>query len=727
MSISKTFEHSFERAEALMRNWSLEEATRILEALEQAGGFPNRLRHDLSVVYAQQGLFAEALHQIEAALALEPKNRALWHHFLALQKNNPRQPTAEEWRAMHLAYGDTLRDSIDVLHLDVAREPGRRLRVGYLCPDTHLATERFMWPVLAHFDAASFEVFAYWCHSTVTAERAAEYPRVAHRSILGLGDDAVTSMIMGDAIDVLVDIAGHGAGNRLPVMVKRPAPMQATWLDYLATTGLDTVDFRITDCIADPEGAEAAHVERLLRMSGAQWCYRSPIAALPVALPPVTRTVFGSIAVPLKLSETVLDIWGRLLSQVPDACLRLLGVPEGRARGRIAARLALAGIDAGRFEMNPRLAQNEFIHAIAGMDVVLDTHPFSGATSTLDALWSGVPVVTLAGDRSHSRSTASILRALGREEWIARSPDEYVRIAARLAREAREPGFRERLRGDFRSSPLCDGQAFARAMEETLREGWNQVVARSQRRPREITAEFWRGLRTLDVPTVERVAVGDISNVVDLAQSNAIAHADRGEHEWLLLTHSGAFRADVASSTIPSSLLQGHDALAALGVAELASAEPIAAGQGNIRGVELDDAATTGRLYARVYVPQGAWPCVALAGGLLLARRSRLLPLLAPLRAGDSIEFRREVVRVSHQLHREGARLGVSVGLAVADRSWNIDEALRYSSLRTLEVALGLPRWGQKFPSARPMKATVTSEVWASVRPALEMLCDSRN
>ena len=217
------FEREFARVEALMREWSLEEATRILEDLERRSGFPNRVRHDLSVLYAQQGFLAEALAQVEAALAIEPANRALWHHFLAIQKNNPRQPTAEEWRAMHLAYGETLRDSVDARHLEAPRAPGRRLRVGYLCPDTHLATARFVWPVLGDFDAASFDVFAYWCHTPVTAELAAAYPRTVHRSVLDLDDEAVTSMIVADAIDILVDIAGHGAGNRLPVLARRPS------------------------------------------------------------------------------------------------------------------------------------------------------------------------------------------------------------------------------------------------------------------------------------------------------------------------------------------------------------------------------------------------------------------------------------------------------------------------------------------------------------------------
>ncbi|HEX5130495.1 MAG TPA: hypothetical protein VFV90_12155, partial [Usitatibacter sp.] len=578
-------------------------------------------------------------------------------------------------------------------------------------------------------DGAAFEVFAYWCHTPVTAQLAAAYPRAAHRSVLGLDDEAVTSMIVADAIDILVDIAGHGAGNRLPVLAKRPAPMQATWLDYLATTGLDTVDFRITDAVADPPGAEAAHVERLLRLPGAQWCYRPPLAAPPSAVGPVDAApVFGSVSVPLKLSRTLLEIWARLLACVPASRLRLLGIPAGRARERIATSLGEGGIDPARIEMLPRLAQDEFIRAVSGLDVVLDTYPFSGATSTLDALWSGVPVVTLAGERSHSRSTASILHALGREEWVARTEEEYLGIASRLALEAREPGMRERLRAELRSSALCDGPRFARAMEDVLRQGWDGVAARSERRPREIAAEFWRGLRALGVPAIERVPVAGIADVVDLAQRDAMQRVPDGGRDWLLFTHSGAFRLDVAAIDVPSELLQAHDALAGLGVAELPCAEPIAAGEGNVRGAELDHDAAAGRIYARVFVPNGPWPCVALAGGMLLARRSCLVPALSSANpVAHSFDFRCEVVRISHRLHREGARLGACVALAVADREWNIEGAMRHSSLRALGAGLGLPRWGQKVPSARPMKAAVTSEVWASVRPALEMLCDSRN
>jgi hypothetical protein len=192
----------------------------------------------------------------------------------------------------------------------------------------------------------------------------------------------------------------------------------------------------------------------------------------------------------------------------------------------------------------------------------------------------------------------------------------------------------------------------------------------------------------------------------------------------VLLTDSTLFRADVAARDIPAALLERHDALASLGVTELACAEPIAAGQGRVGGVELDEEG--GRIFVRAFVAEGARPCVALAGGMFLVRRSHLASLGAIRKVEHPFELRCEVVRLSHRLHREGARLGVAVALAAADRRWNVAGPVRHASLRAVEADLALGRWGQRSPAARPMKAAVTPEVWASIRPGLELLCDSR-
>src|SRR5260221_8679552 len=247
-------EEVFGEVESLMRQWRLEEATVLLERRLGEPGVPPRIHHDLSVLYAQQGLFDDALGAIDKAMALDPANRAVWHHYLALQKNNPEQPSDAAWKSMHLQFGDTLRARFDARHLSVSRlrDPDARLRIGYLSPDTHSAAERFVGPVLERFDRGAFEVVAYWNHARSLANQP-RYPDVLHRTIAGASTGEIVEMVLRDRIDILVDAAGHGAGNALPALAHRPAPIQMTWLDYLATTGLETVDYRITDAIADPE------------------------------------------------------------------------------------------------------------------------------------------------------------------------------------------------------------------------------------------------------------------------------------------------------------------------------------------------------------------------------------------------------------------------------------------------------------------------------------------
>jgi predicted O-linked N-acetylglucosamine transferase (SPINDLY family) len=712
------FEEAFERVEALMAQWRLEEATASLEALRGAGGYPNRLRHDLSVLYAQQGFFHEALAEIEAALELEPDNRALWHHFLAIQKNNPRQPSAREWRAMHLAFGDTLRDRHDERHLAVARPEGGRLRVGLLCPDTHLATERFVWPLLERMEADAFEVFAYWAHAAEVDSVQRAYPRAQHRSLRGLDDAAVVSLVTADAIDVAVDIAGHGSANVLTALARRPAPVAVTWLDYLATTGMEEIDFRITDSVADPEGSEAAHVERLLRLDRAQWCYRPPQAGRETPVPPRANhaaPVFGAISVPLKLSDPLLELWARLLERVPGATLRLLGIPEGRARTRIRQRFTDRGIEAARLEFHPRLEQSSFFRALGEIDVALDTYPFSGATSTLDALWQGVPVVTLAGPLPHGRSTASILTALGRPEWIARSPDEFVQLAAALCLDRpRLQQERDRLRAHLAASPLCDGDGFAAGMSRALRQAW-EARPRGRVDARQEATAFWQGVKAVGGAAGGRAVLADIADVVDVA---GVAAANEGGRGWLLITHGGFFDPATLASTVSTDLLARYDVVAGLGADALANGDLLAAGQGHASGARI--VAEGERLYISAWVPEGMGACMLVAGGALLVRRT----LAAATNIGaatDAADFARHVARASHQLFRKGARLGVLPSLAVAERAWPAP-ASEWAAHRALERDLGLSRWDQERPAARAMKVVLARPGWTAIRESLDAL-----
>jgi len=765
----------FERAQSLMQAWRLEEATRVLEKARDRGFRPPRMHHELSVLYAQQGLFGAALAEIEMAMALEPTHRANWHHFLALQKNNPSQPAPAAWRAMHLAYGDTLRERFDARHLSVTRERSgaRRLKVGYLCLDTHLATGRFTWPVLEHFDAAAFEVFAYWCHSAVSPAHEARYPKVAHRSILGLDEDEIVARVLADRIDVLVDIAGHGAGNALPSLAQRPAPVQLTWLDYLATTGLETVDFRITDELADPPGAASAHVESLARLPVSAWCYR-PHWDLPVpqrAARNSRAVVFGSACVPLKLSDPLLETWAQLLSRVEGSRLRLLGIPEGRARERIVARFAAARVDTKRLEILPRLEQPVFFDALGEVDLVLDSFPFSGATSTLDALWQGAPVVTMSGTLAHGRSSASILATLGRAHWIAATRCRYVEIAAQLAAdEAQRIAQHASLRHDLQRSALCDGVGFAREMERIYREKWIEWIAASaaaapSARPTAradallgvaspeppaaealsptcrglldvlpshpaTSALFWREVgaraqRTDANPGAMRARLAEHADIVlftgDAGFEKRIAE---GGAPWLLITMPGHYIAETLEGSIPRDLLERSDVIAPFGVDRLVNGSLASAGRGHASGVAMladgDD-----RFLVSAWVPRGMGGCVALSGSCVLVRRALLGRAQFPWRATPSESgFRLGIAAWSHELFRGGARLGVGCALAMAARAAPTDLAAEYAGERELERRFALERWSQTGVAASPVKAAMSRAMWRKMLPTLESICD---
>ncbi len=738
-------EEVFGEVESLMRQWRLEEATVLLERRLGEPGVPPRIHHDLSVLYAQQGLFDDALGAIDKAMALDPANRAVWHHYLALQKNNPEQPTDAAWKSMHLQFGDTLRERFDARHLAVARarDPDARLRIGYLGPDTHNATERFVGPVLDRFERPAFEVFAYWNHARSLAH-GARYQDALHRSIEGLASEDIVELVLRDRIDILVDIAGHGAGNALPALARRPAPIQMTWLDYLATTGLESVDYRITDGAADPAGAEARHVESLLRLAVPQWCYRPPDEA-PRAARGEARAgdaiIFGAISVPLKLSATILELWARLLARVPGARIRFLGIPPGRARARIELTFARAGIAKERLDIRGRLGLGEFLGELADIDVVLDTYPFNGATATLDALWQGVPVASLAGRLTHSRSGASILGALGKPQWVAHSEDEYLAIAAALAQQARRATLeRGELRAELAASALCDGEGFVRALEGAYRESWRDWLARTRSidaaRPHAnaradvLLAGAGEGAQRcrdlLDTLPAHRIA-GQVfwsefrAGGDEAADARRVAPGEIGD-AWVALTAAAHYASALAQATLPADALAQCDALAAFGADAMPHGDLLAAGRGHVGGILAH--VENDAVHVRLWVPQRMNACAVLSGPVLFVRRSIVEARRFPQAAfADEAEFARAVSRYTFELHRDGARLGIASGLAVPARAV-IDAARQFASARALAEETGTEAVPQTEVAASALKAIVPAAAWPAFLRRAERFCD---
>ena len=362
--------------------------------------------------------------------------------------------------------------------------PPRRLRLGYVSPDfVHHAVSYFFEPVLTARDPAAFEVFCY--SDAPVADAVTQRLRAASdgwRDIAGLSDERVAELVRADRIDILVDLAGHTARNRLLVFARKPAPVQVTWLGYPNTTGLAAIDFRLTEAVSDPLGlTEAWHSEELVRLPGTFSCYAPPPESPPVnALPALAagQVTFGCFNNLAKVTPPALALWARVLREVAGSRLFLKspGLADLETVARLREEFALHGIPADRLEFSgAELSVAAHLSLYHRVDVALDTFPYNGTTTTCEALWMGVPVVTLAGATHVSRVGASLLTHLGAPEWIGDAPEAYVArcrgLAADLPRLAvLRSGLRERMRG----SPLCDAAGFTRGLEDALRAIWRR-------------------------------------------------------------------------------------------------------------------------------------------------------------------------------------------------------------------------------------------------------------
>lgn len=354
----------------------------------------------------------------------------------------------------------------------------RRLKLGYVSADfCHHAVGEFIEPVLEAHDRARFELHGFSSGSVdddLGAQLRAQCD--AWHELRGM-DDAHAAQAMREAgMDLLVDLSGHTRGNRLLAFARRCAPVQLTWMGYLGSTGMAAMDWRVTDEVSDPPGStEALHSERLLRLPHAAWCYRAPVqerdaAAAPRAPGPL---VFGSFNSFFKLNDAVLDNWAALMRTLPQARLRVLGVPGPAQRDWLLGRLAAGGVDAARIEPLGRLGYVAYLSALASCDISLDPHPQGGATTTCDSLWMGVPVVTRAGRRSASRASASILSTLGLAELVAGGDADYRDIAVMLAGDPqRLARLRAGLRERMRASPLMQPDVFVRNLESLYEQAW---------------------------------------------------------------------------------------------------------------------------------------------------------------------------------------------------------------------------------------------------------------
>ncbi|MCE9620019.1 MAG: tetratricopeptide repeat protein [Planctomycetes bacterium] len=360
---------------------------------------------------------------------------------------------------------------------DAGRELGmaRKIRVGYLSPDFRQhSVAHFIEPVLAAHDRSKFELFAYYHHTLVddvTRRLQALVPN--WRPIHDKSDEEVARMVRDDRIDILVDLAGHSGLNRLPVFARKPAPVQVTWLGYPNTTGLNAMDYRITDAFADPPGmTEAFHTEKLVRLPDCFSCFKAPAQSPDVGPLPALRNghiTFGSFNMLSKMTPEVLATWSRLLKRVPTATLLLKyqGLDSDAMRTLIRSIFKEHGVDPKRVAILGLDASHAaHMERYNSVDIGLDPFPYNGTTTTCDALWMGVPVVTLAGVSHVGRVGVSQLSNLGLSELIAKDEEDYIRIAADLAGNLKKlESLRAGLRARMQASPLMDVTRFTRHLE----------------------------------------------------------------------------------------------------------------------------------------------------------------------------------------------------------------------------------------------------------------------
>lgn len=357
------------------------------------------------------------------------------------------------------------------------RTPTRRLRIGYVSADfREHCQSMFTVPLLSHHDHGQFEIF---CYASVErpddlTQRVAGYADV-WRDVRGLDDRRLAQHIREDRIDILVDLTMHMADGRPLLFARKPAPVQMAWLAYPGTTGIDAIDYRLTDPHLDPPASDDLYSERSLRLPDSFWCY-DPLTDTPAmnALPALTagKLTFGCLNNPCKLTDRTLRMWSGVLDEVDCARLLLMALTDD-AREGLMRRIERQGIDARRVSFVPFQSRDNYLHTYHHIDIGLDTFPYNGHTTSLDSLWMGVPIVTRVGQTAVGRGGLSQLFNLGLDELVAHTDDEFVRIAVQLATDLpRLAQLRQSLRLRMERSPLMDGSRFAKNVESVYRQVW---------------------------------------------------------------------------------------------------------------------------------------------------------------------------------------------------------------------------------------------------------------
>jgi predicted O-linked N-acetylglucosamine transferase (SPINDLY family) len=436
---------------------------------------------NLLFALCRAGEAEEAVTAAGRCLELSPQEHKL-RSMMLYTMNNLSMP-ADSITAAHREYGKFVGAPQRVTR--TAPDPERPIRVGLLSGDFRdHSVAFFLEPILAHAPSwAKFEAFSNCgpMQRDATQERLRGYMTAWHECGT-LTHESIESRIRTRDIDVLIELGGHSGEPRLLALANKPAPVIISAIGYPNTTGLPAVDWRVVDSITDPPGSEHLCTERLLRLDPCFLCYSPPSEAPEPSMPATDAPItFGSFNNAAKIGPASIELWARVLKAVPGSRLLLKSqtLSDAAGRARIERRFVEAGIEASRLELVAySKTRNEHLELYNRVHVALDTTPYNGTTTTCEALWMGVPVITTLGDRHAARVSTSLLHACGHAELVAKDPEAFVALAKTLAAErARLSTLRTNLRDELRASPLCDAPTYAARFHAAIRECWKMWCA----------------------------------------------------------------------------------------------------------------------------------------------------------------------------------------------------------------------------------------------------------
>lgn len=435
------------------------------------------------------GRLDEAQAQYQRAVNLDPDDMEVFSNLLMTANYLP-QSSVGELLALSRSYGDAVqRLAKPYTEWSNTPEAGRLIRVGLVSGDLCQHPVGFfldsVLPALTAHASGRVELYGYATQAESDAfTRRIQACCAGWRVVMGLSDQATAEQIRADGIDILIDLAGHTAHNRLPVFAWKPAPVQVSWLGYFATTGVAAIDHLIADPWTLPDSLDSSFTEHIWRLPETRLCFTPPEADVPVSVLPAFsagHVTFGCFNNLIKVNDEVLSLWAQVLQAVPDSKLLLKALQLGSeaVRKQVNARFAQHGIDASRLMLEGASERASYLAAYHRVDIGLDPFPFTGGTTTVESLWMGVPVLTLAGNSMIARQGVGLMANAGLPDWVATDTADYIaKAVAHAADKAVLAALRAGLRQQVLGSPVFDAPRFAMHLETALRGMWQQWCLR---------------------------------------------------------------------------------------------------------------------------------------------------------------------------------------------------------------------------------------------------------